>query len=314
MFCVECGKKGKTYNGLCLDCYLKKKELIKIPDEISITFCRNCNAYKIEGEWKKGNHWKDLEEYIRSKVEAEIDVDVVVSKRKVVCTGIFEGRKIRKEKEIKIKEKERLCGRCSLIKGGYFEAILQVRGARENEEKEIDELVKRRVEERDSFISKRVKVKNGVDYYIGDKKVAAILAKEMKEEFGAEYGISSSLVGRKDGRDVYRDTYLIRFPAYKVDDFVKIDGKLYRIISTGKKMELESMDEEKKYLYKREMKKAIKVEVRKKNAIVLHESKEGLYVMDEETYKTFFVRKPKRWKGGKLKIFEWEGNVYAVEK
>ncbi|MEM1513492.1 MAG: NMD3-related protein [Candidatus Thermoplasmatota archaeon] len=312
MFCVECGKEGKTYNGLCLDCYLKK-ELIRIPDEVKITFCKGCDAYKIKDKWLRGNFNEDLEDYIRKNIEANIFFEIELEDNLVICRGFFEGKEILKEKEIKIKIKEGLCNQCSLFRGGYYEAVLQIRGADEKEKKIIDEFIKRNVETKKTFISKKLRVRGGIDYYIGNKKVASNIAKELKEEFNAEYIFSSSLFGVKNGKRVYRDTHLIRLPEYKVNDFINFEGNLYRIVSIGKRIEIEGINGEKRIIYRNEIRFANKVDVNKRKGILVHEDENGIYVMDEKTYRTIFFNKPKNWEKGKeIKIFEWEGNFYLL--
>ncbi len=311
MICVECGKEGKTYEGLCLDCYLKKKKLIDIPSKITITFCRNCDSYRIEKTWKRGNFFEDLKRYIDSKIRADVNYKLDFDGKRVRCVGFFEGRKIQEEKEIEIIKKYRLCDKCALKRGGYYEAILQIRGTKDY--KEIEKIIKRKIKEKETFISKKEIVRGGIDYYIGNKKAAMAAVKEIKEKFGGDVNISSSLVGLKEGKRIYRDTYSIRFPEYSIGDFLKIDEKVYRIVAIGKKLELEDFEGERKHFYKDELKKAIKLEMEKRDAMVLHEDDKGLYIMDTKTYKTFFINKPRNWKNGKkLKIVEYEGKVYGI--
>ncbi len=311
MFCVECGKKGKTYNGLCLDCYIKRHSFFVIPSSVEVTFCRECDAYKIAGEWKKGNLWKDIESYITQQIKADIPYECLMDDGRIICEGSFEGQKIRVEKDIEIKEKYRLCPQCSLRKGGYFEAVIQIRG-RIGDEKEIDEMVRRYVNEK-SFISKREKVRGGIDYYIGNKKTARKAAQEIKDTLKGELTVSSSLVGMKDGKRIYRDTYSIRIPEY-TGKFVKLNGKLYRIASYGKKVELHGVDGEILHVYKDDLKKAVWLEIEEREAVVIHEGEDTLHIMDSRDYKTHVVRKPKGWRGGKkINIVEYEGKIYAIE-
>jgi len=312
MFCVECGKKGKTYNGLCIDCYIKMHSFFIIPSQIEITFCRDCDAYKIGGEWKKGDMQREIEEYIKNRIKAGLPYECEIKENKVTCIGKFEGRKIKEEKEVEIKEKYKLCPKCSLRKGGYFEAILQIRGKIANE-KEIEETIMRNVEEKQSFVSKKEEVKGGIDYYIGSKKAAKKAAQEIKEITGGELKVSSSLIGIKDGKRIYRDTYSIRLPDY-IGRFVKLKEKLYKIVGYGKKIELRSIDGEILHVYKDELKRAVWVNLEEREAMVLHESKDALHIMDSKDYTTHIVRKPKNWKGEKkINIVEYEGKIYAVE-
>ena len=313
MFCVECGRKGKTYHGLCIDCYLKKKKFFSIPSSVEVTFCRECDSYRIGGEWKRGNLDEDLKEYIRKNIKAEIDYECTIDNSKVTCRGKFEGRDVEEEREIKIIEKERLCPQCSLKKGGYFEAIIQVRDADKEKMRKADEIIKRNVEKSKTFISRKEKVRGGYDYYLGSKKAAEHSAKEIKDMLGGEMKISSTLAGVKDGRRVYRNTYSVRFFPL-VGKFVKIDEKLYMITGMeGKKLELRDMEGRRRSIYREDLKRVVNLELKVRDGRVVYEEGNYLYVMDMKNYKTVVVRKPEGWKGKKeIKIVEYEGKVYAV--
>ncbi|MCD6474351.1 MAG: hypothetical protein J7K47_05560 [Thermoplasmata archaeon] len=317
MMCVECGKETeKLYNGLCIDCYLKKKRFFDIPSQVLIKVCRNCGAYSIDGEWKHERLENIIEEYFRKNIRHEIDckLEIDFENRIARCTGYFEGRKIIEERKFEIRFKKRLCEKCSLKKGGYFEAILQIRkkDLSKKLEKEMEEVITKRVEEGNSFIMKKERVEEGLNYYIGSKKVAHSIARELKNFYKAEYKSSSSLVGMKDGVEVYRDTYLVRFPEYGVGTFIKLGGDVYRIEGIGKKIELISLNGEKKYIYRDEMKKAKIMDLKTRDAIVLHEDKEGVYIMDSKTYKTYFVDKKAKGKE-KVRIVEYDGKIYVIE-
>lgn len=316
MFCVACGKKGKTYHGLCLDCYLKKKVFFRIPSEITVTFCKNCNAHQISGQWSTGELWPELEDAITGMIEAEIPFEASFDRETgtVTCRGTFEGRKIEKTGHVKIREKYRLCPRCSLQKGGYFEAILQVRGAQKEQMERIGEIVKKRVDDQHSFITKKEEVRGGTDYYVGARGAAEQAAREIREEFGGKLTVSSSLVGMKDGKRVYRDTYSVRLPEY-VGSFFKLDDRLYRVVAAGRKLRLQGMDGEVRYIYEKELKRAVRVELEVREATVLHHEKDTIYIMDSRDFTTKEVARPKGWRGGKkIKIVEYEGIIYALEE
>ena len=315
MICVECGKKTeKLYNGLCLDCYLRSKKFFHFPSRIVVRVCRNCGAYKIDGEWRHESLEKIVEEYIRKNIKG-IDCNLEIDFEKGIarCTGNFEGRKIVEEGRFEIVIRKRLCEKCSLMKGGYFEAILQIRkkNLSKKMEKEMEDIIKKRVEDANSFIMKKERVEEGLNYYIGSKKVAHSIARELKNVYKAEYKSSSSLVGMKDGVEVYRDTYLIRLPDYKIGTFIKLNDMVYRIESIGRKIELLSLEGNKRYIYKDEMKKAKIMDLKERDAIILHEEKNGTYVMDLETYKTYFVNKTGKEKD-KIKIVEYDGRIYVI--
>jgi len=317
VFCVECGRETeKLYDGMCIDCYIKKHNFFSIP-VIDIAICKECGAYRIGGKWYRKDIEERLMEYIEGKIEKEIDCDaeINIEKGEIICRGEFGGVEIKRRLPLKMRERHILCDRCSLKKGGYFEAVLQVRKKNlKKEMQEIEGIINRKIDEMNTFISKRENRREGIDYYIGSKKAAAAAAKEIKESFNAEMKKSSSLIGMKDGKELYRDTYMVRLPEYGKESFFKEGERLYRVISVGKKIEMKSLDGVKKSVYREEMEKMKKVEIRTKEADVLHEEKDGLYIMDRENFKTYFVNKPKNWKGNKrIKIVEWNDNIYVIE-
>ena len=317
MFCVECGKKtDKLYDGLCIDCYLKKHKFFNIPEEVVIKVCRNCGAYKIGDEWKHGDIKKLIKEQISLLMNNNCKLDINYDDKKIICTGNFEGHEIKEEGQFKIKFKKVLCEKCSLKKGGYFEAILQVRKKNmdKKEKMEIEKIVNKKIDEMKSFILKKEERKGAIDCYIGSKKAAAAAAREIKDLFKGKEIMTSSLVGMKKGVEVYRDTYSVRLPEYKIGSFIKLDEKVYRIVSIGRKIEIASLEGEKRQIYKDEIEKARMMEMKSRDAVVLHEDKNGLYVMDEMNYKTYWLKKPEGWeRKSKIKIVEFEGKIYMIE-
>ena len=315
MFCVECGKKGKTYHGLCIDCYLKRKKFFVIPESIEVAFCRECDAYRIGNEWRRGNFDEDLRSHIMNSIKAEIDYECIMDGMEVVCRGKFEGRDVEERKRVKMISKEKLCPECSLRKGGYFEAIIQVRDASKKIMEEVDEIIRKSAERSGSFITRKERVRGGYDYYMGNKKAAEHAVREIKSMPGVEMKMSSTLHGMKDGRRIYRDTYSLRFTSH-IGKFIKLDDVLYYIAGReGKKLELRGVDGERKHVYTEDLKRAVKVDLKAREARVLYEEGNYLHVMDMENYRTVVVRKPQHWKGERIiRIVEYEGKIYAVDE
>jgi NMD protein affecting ribosome stability and mRNA decay len=120
----------------------------------------------------------------------------------------------REEASIGLEVVYRTCKVCSLKRGGYHEAIVQIRG--ETDKRELSNLVERleslATEEAREFVTDVKAVRGGVDVYIGSlalgRKMAAFLKKS-----GATISESSKLVGQsKNGKRKYRVTILARFP------------------------------------------------------------------------------------------------------
>ena len=107
----------------------------------------------------------------------------------------------------------------------YFEATLQLR---EISEKVVDfvesEIVRKKIS-----VARRVRLKNGFDYYLSDKELTKQLGRSLKNKFGGDYKTTASLWGQKKGQEVYRITVLFREIAVKVGDIVEYKDEEYRI-------------------------------------------------------------------------------------
>ena len=109
------------------------------------------------------------------------------------------------KKNIKIKSANETCEECIKMRGGYFEAMVQLRGDTYLVSKMVEK-IKRYVEKNGTFVSKVETVSKGYDIYIGDKKVvnAFMSLYELKPTR------SYDLYGLQRGKKVYRNIYAVR--------------------------------------------------------------------------------------------------------
>lgn len=202
MFCIKCGKPAVAGN-FCKDCFLEKKKLFEA-EEFTARVCTNCGKY-IDGE---------IEEQIRRHLSTtniinSCDIATKQSHNRITatieCTGKIPPLKspVTEKRTIHILLKRAKCANCIKLLGGYHEAIFQVRG--EKTERILNKLRKLVPGELIVDISK---VRNGFDIKISDKKIAAIAVKELREYF--EITESYKLVGEKNGKKLYRNSYAIR--------------------------------------------------------------------------------------------------------
>jgi nonsense-mediated mRNA decay protein 3 len=287
--------------------------------------CNYCGSYKRKGKWESGK--KTLEKILIDElwisdevVGTSIKIDFSdIHNVGIDYSGIIKGIQIKGKKFVEIVEQKGVCDRCSRIKGGYFEAILQVRTTNRNlsqKEKEIiGDLIEKNISNSFSFVSKVVEINNGIDYYIGDKIVAEHIAILLKKKFHGIFKKSSTLVGKKDGRNVYRTTYLVRLPEYRSGDLIQMGDKIFKIMKIGervKMIDLSSLLAE-DYSHK-ELSKGKLIIAQKKEAIVVYESSGELHLMDPWTYETKVVRKPENFPSQKeVKVIKWNGNLYLVD-
>jgi NMD protein affecting ribosome stability and mRNA decay len=92
------------------------------------------------------------------------------------------------------------------MSGGYFEAIVQLRGENRERLRQFGASLEKRLSEK-TFVSKVDEKKEGIDLYIGSSK--AVVADFSNR--GIKALISRKLFGKdKEGRTTYRTTFLVR--------------------------------------------------------------------------------------------------------
>ena len=127
----------------------------------------------------------------------------------------------------------------------YFEGILQLR----NPNSLVMEFINRQMENKKGvFISKEVKLTNGVDLYFSSQRFLSNLGHKLQKTFGGELKINSSLHTRNHltSKDLYRVNVYFRLPTVKKGDIVKIRGEEFEIIGIGKKVIGKSLETNKK--------------------------------------------------------------------
>lgn len=249
MFCVECGKEGKIYDGLCSECYLKKKELVRFPEILDVTICGKCGAVRV------GKHWVDStdpEAAVRLSAESavvsgrdvrDLVLDIALTEKDprsyyahVVASFRAGELQASKEFDILVRLKRDTCQRCGKKSGHYYEAIIQLRGSGKSFDSERLENARKYIlrrmreissESRDVFISKEELMHGGYDFYVSSSSAAKGLAREMGKAFSAQVKMTHSISGRKDGRDLTRMTYLVRLPEYEAGDIIEMNGKFF---------------------------------------------------------------------------------------
>jgi nonsense-mediated mRNA decay protein 3 len=231
-FCYLCGEvTDAIYEGLCGSCYLKDKKLIDLPAKIGVSVCRGCMRHYM-GAWVGGESTlaalvdriaqKEVDKGLSKDLEnAEITVKIKDIKEKgkgltvdleVNATGSTMGLEHHALLTSTLMIKNVVCPDCSKRAGGYYEANVQLRA--EQIDKPLSELHTQlnRIYEKDkhAFIVEEAAVTGGFDVKLGSAKAAKTLGAYFKAHHKAEIKETATLVGRKDGKDIYRKTVLIR--------------------------------------------------------------------------------------------------------
>lgn len=220
-FCANCGRETEElYDSLCKKCLKERKDLVEVPGKLEVEACKDCGRVKISGEWKELSLEEAIEKILKKSVETagegsvtSLMVEVYEEGSRVVVSieGEVNGMEMEEEREVKIEMDKTTCDICSKRRGGYFEAVVQIRdGGNIEEALEISEGTLKNLSDRKGFISDVKEVENGVDIYLGSKSAAKKIAKNISENFETERKSAKSLQGEKDGQRIYRSTYLVR--------------------------------------------------------------------------------------------------------
>ncbi|MCJ7450252.1 MAG: 60S ribosomal export protein NMD3 [Candidatus Nanohaloarchaeota archaeon QJJ-9] len=226
-FCPRCGEEvEKVYGnkGLCKDCFIDKEEFVEIPDEIEFRQCSVCKDYKLGNVWKEYKTDQNLVYDLISQYEKD-NVDMSASYRKkgekyvvnVMMVKEVDEKELKQTKEVVLKPEKTQCDKCSKFRGGYYNALLQLRG--NITEDSLGELMDRASdltnEDRNDFVADVVEKHGGYDIYTSTRSMAENLVNILKEKFEMEVKRSKKLVGKEDGQKVYKSTISARIEGYK---------------------------------------------------------------------------------------------------
>lgn len=318
--CPKCG--GPAEAGLCQACASQSTELIRCPDRVEVTICSVCGSRQIKGRW-------DLPD--RSTVEdmasqAACDalwfhkefeqpcIGLELSKKgatrylaRMEIKGSFQGRPVQEHCEIPVRVRLVSCDRCSRIAGKYFQSTVQVRenSSRPLCEAEMEECKRMALAMADSgyrggdqlsFIQQIKPVKGGLDIILGSTSLGRRMARAISERFGGRILESCKLVGKKNNRDVYRSTLLVRFPRLKRGDIFSFRGSLFEVAGfDGKKTLIVSLHGDRRSALSEENAEDVEILGNKgdaKKAMVINRDDKVLEIMDPETYRTVLAVRP----------------------
>jgi len=258
MFCVECGAEERLYGHLCRKC-LTSKVLITPPEHIVVQVCKTCGRVLDGAQWRMAVPEEIASKQLEAGTRRHGQVRAVrwtvpflppeKGEHRVKCTAVLtiEDDELSQERELSIRVRPGCCTACSRQSGDYYEAILQLRMdglAPKDAEVELAEenaTVMRMTEEysdidEKAFITKQSLVKGGIDYYMGSLAMARAIAARIRSQTGASVNESPSLVGQKDGVDMYRNSILVKLPALREGDAVAYGKEIHVVEESDSKV------------------------------------------------------------------------------
>lgn len=226
-FCPKCGEETSSFAGkICLKCFMNKNELFSI-EKINITKCKYCQKILDAGVWVDFSE-EEIAQIIASKVKIVNEVlepkifvelekfDEINYEALINVKGIIENNIVEQDKSVKFQLKETTCDSCMKLNSDYREAILQLRSEKKENEDDMLLLAKNLLDQersKDSLsgASKIEKVTNGYDVWVGSKKAAAKISKELARIYKTKITTSKKLIGEDDqGKRKYRHTFCVR--------------------------------------------------------------------------------------------------------
>jgi nonsense-mediated mRNA decay protein 3 len=273
-FCPQCGKTtDELFESVCKDCFTAGIVLID-PEQMGVTLsvCKNCGCY-FRGKERTSiedavvnSVWKELKRRYGGGVEIEwlkreIETDGDRASITLTVRTAIKGVEIEETGEIEVNFKHGICERCNRIAGGYYAGIVQIRADDRfptDDELAIAEKVAYSVLEDPDFISKECELKEGLDIYVSSMECGRRISRGIVEQLGGSFSESSKLYGRKDGRNIYRVSFSVRLPGFKVGTVLRIGGNVISVVRVIKGKGIECMDvnsHEKVFLRKKATKK-----------------------------------------------------------
>lgn len=329
MFCVECGAEGEVIDGLCRDCMMKKGGFVEVPPNVDVLVCAHC------GSMQTGNRWSRVDDVVRKAVEGAIrvskgataafDMDIEEEDERNVKVRLT--AHVRKGDfafevplETRVRVKAASCRDCSRQRGSYYEAILQVRARKrlptEDEMDAVASVLEEVISGEGSFVTRAEDVRGGTDIYLGKVADGRAVANTLMNRFGATVTETKSQAGRKDGKDIYRTTFLVRFPEVGVGDMVPMEGSMFVVRSFNKaKVNLEDISEGTRTT--RPMKDLdplpiVRREGAIRDTVVVSEQGDDLQVMHPDSYRTVDIRRPSLFRPGtkEVKVVTFEDDIF----
>ncbi len=318
---------------LCPECYREETPSLRFKKPPSLILCSQCLATKSGNKWDYPSS-EDLTQFVESSVKKIVKESLALheSDELVAIEPVFLLDESSKEIEITVSlkhhhinsdsylEKSKIslpveyqrCPRCSRIASGSYEAILQIRGAqatlssqeRENALSLIEHTLQSRFKDHpQSFVSKIVQKKEGMDLYFRSSKVATTVAYSLRDAVAALVKITSKLVGldKSTSKRQYRVNISVRIPPLHVGDLMMLDNSVYEIHAIGGgKLSLRNLKTGVhrsllvNALWSQLSKKQIEVFPREKyvySYLVIAITPDSLQIMNMKTYETYEIQK-----------------------
>ncbi|WP_406662250.1 60S ribosomal export protein NMD3 [Methanolobus sp. ZRKC3] len=317
--CPKCGNETQElYDGRCKDCFFENFKLAELPLVLHAKICATCGARFNKNKWANTGSIEDIvfntiEDALFIHDRAE-DIEIYFEPRqlsphmyrvKVEINASVMGMPLHQKLKTEVRITREACDACSRISGGYFEAIIQIRATnRQPSPEEIqkcmritNEVLERMHKKGDrfAFISNSAEDKDGLDIYVGSTNASRHICKEIESYLGGSFSESPTLFGRKEGKDVYRNTFSMRLPEFSAGDIIELRDRVIEVRKFGKNVTGTDLLNGSRFLAPPdEVKGATLIAKRSTaaNAVLVAIENNELMVLDPDTFETVTIKKP----------------------
>lgn len=336
-FCPICGKiTAELYENKCQNCFIKEKSFLKL-SKFSARVCRGCLKYFKKGRWNTSDG--SSEEVLKTacfyvikeslsiemenpQVDIQVGEPIKISNKayRVKCiikaSGEVSGLSCGDEMDVDVKVTLELCNDCSRRAGGYYEAVLQLRGRAGTVAPDLDEYLDTLKSEQRASITRLKKLKKGVDLYFASTQTCRKSAKTLIEKYGGSLKESAHLQGvSKSGKTVYRVAMSLRLSDFRKNDVISFGKNVYQVLGySGGMVSLFDLENRKKLSFPFKLiERAERLDGAVINAVVLEAIPGRIQVMDTKDYKTleFYLQVPLAVKD-EVNIFK-NGGVFLMK-
>jgi nonsense-mediated mRNA decay protein 3 len=251
-FCPKCGGPSET-EGFCRKCRIGSTPWFTCDGRVKNVQCPSCGATKRVNTWTDNTLSRQEigPELARSAVHFHPDVkkpsiDVTVvdvtmnrSRASLVIRGTLYKTLVEGTCTVEIIWHKEQCDRCNRISGSYYEGIIQVRAEGRipsTYEIQMSASIAQQIEdtiqaggERLSFISDMNEIRDGLDIIIGSQHIGLLISQGIVNQLGGRYTTHPKLVGEKNGRQLFRITYLVRLPRFQKHDVILARKRYYEV-------------------------------------------------------------------------------------